>query len=150
MRPILEQNGTESVSEAEFQCLNHAWQQVKYVRELLAEIGFGEWVTRPTLMIGDNRNARDWASERMNTSGNIFFDRRYWTVREQVKLGRILPVWIAGPDNPADVGTKSIDKPVNEKLSPWLCGEAEIPIPKGTSVLCGPVGNPKERAGTYG
>ena len=140
----------QSVSEAEFQCLNHAWQQVKYVRELLAEIGFGEWVTRPTLMIGDNRNARDWASERMNTSGNIFFDRRYWTVREQVKLGRILPVWIAGPDNPADVGTKSIDKPVNEKLSPWLCGEAEIPIPKGTSVLCGPVGNPKERAGTYG
>ena len=81
----------------------------------------------------------------MNTSGIFFFDRRYWTVREQVKLGRILPVWIAGPDNPADVGTKSIDKPVNEKLSPWLCGEAEIPIPKGTSVLCGPVGNPKER-----
>jgi hypothetical protein len=36
-------------------------------------------------MIGDNKNARDWASERMNTSGNIFFDRRYWTVREQVK-----------------------------------------------------------------
>ena len=120
-------------------------------RCLLAQCFFGAVVIEQRdILIGDNRNARDWASERMNTSGNIFFDRRYWTVREQVKLGRILPVWIAGPDNPADVGTKSIDKPVNEKLSPWLCGEAEIPIPKGTSVLCGPVGNPKERAGTYG
>jgi hypothetical protein len=28
-------------------------------------MGFGDWVKRPTLMIGDNRNARDWANTRL-------------------------------------------------------------------------------------
>ena len=52
-------------------------------------------------------------TERINTSGNIFFDGRYWTARKKVKLGRVLPVSIGGSDNLADVGTNSIDKPVN-------------------------------------
>jgi hypothetical protein len=51
------------------------------------DMGFGEWVTRPTLMIGDNnRNARDWANEPMITDGNRAIEREYITIREKVVL----------------------------------------------------------------
>jgi hypothetical protein len=36
-----------------------------------------EYVTRPTIMLGGNRNARDWAIEDMTTDGNRMIDRKY-------------------------------------------------------------------------
>jgi hypothetical protein len=36
----------------------------------------------------------------------MMIDRKYCIVRRRVKLGEILPVWIDGKTNPADVGTK--------------------------------------------
>ena len=47
-------------------------------------------------------NARDWANERVLSEGNQHLDRHYFTVRERVSMGEILPIWIEGLYNPAD------------------------------------------------
>ena len=51
-----------SVSEAEYCAMYYAWKWTKWIREVLIDMGLGEYVKRPTLMFGDNRNARDWAT----------------------------------------------------------------------------------------
>eukprot|EP01047_Picozoa_sp_COSAG01_P100740 COSAG01_NODE_30553_length_613_cov_56.418288_2_plen_67_part_01 len=45
-----------------------------FQREVFIDMGLGEYVKRPTLMFGDNRNARDWAIEEMTTDGNRMID----------------------------------------------------------------------------
>ena len=47
-----------SVSEAEFMTLTHAYVWVKWVREMIIDFGFPEWVEQPTVMLTDNRNAQ--------------------------------------------------------------------------------------------
>jgi hypothetical protein len=132
-----------SVSEAEYCALYHAWKWTKWVREVLTDMGFGQYVQKPTFMFGDNRNARDWAIEDMTTDGNRMIDRKYRIVRERVKMGEILPVWIDGKTNPTDVGTKAqANAPMTESMIGQLTGLQEIPIPEGTEVLFGPVSNP--------
>ena len=41
--------------------MGHAAKWVLWLRNTIIDMGFGDWVKRPTLMIGDNRNARDHA-----------------------------------------------------------------------------------------
>ena len=135
-----------SVSEAEYCALYHAWKWVKWLREVLTDMGLGEYVKRPTMMFGDNRNARDWAIEEMTTDGNRMIDRKYRIVRERVKMGEILPVWIDGKTNPADVGTKAqANAPMTETMLSYVTGQHEIPIPEGVQVLFGPASNPTMR-----
>jgi hypothetical protein len=49
---------------------DHAWKWTKWVREVLTDMGFGQYVQKPTFMFGDNRNARDWAIEMPSQSSN--------------------------------------------------------------------------------
>ena len=70
----------QSVSQAEYQTLTHAWTSVKWVRELFKDLGLGQWVSKPTYCFGDNRNAKDWANDVMMTKGCRHFDRRYFTI----------------------------------------------------------------------
>ena len=72
------------------------------------------------------------------TKGCRHFDRRYFTIRQQVDEGDIMPVWIAGLENPADVGTKPIDGPTMEKHKHAWRGQTEIPIPTGSKIWFGP------------
>ena len=76
---------------------------------MIIDFGFPEWVEQPTVMLTDNRNARDWANESMITDGNRHIDRRYMLIREKVKLGHIKTVWMSRDWNISDVGTKAID-----------------------------------------
>ena len=40
-----------SVSEAEFMTLGHATRWILWLRKVITDMGFGEWVNRPTLMM---------------------------------------------------------------------------------------------------
>ena len=71
-----------SSSEAEYMTLTHAWKHVKWLRSLLQEMGLSYMVDSPTQMIGDNRNATDWAVEKMITDGNRHIDISYMKIRE--------------------------------------------------------------------
>ena len=134
-----------SVSQAEHQTLRHAWSYIKWLRELLKDLGLGQYVRRPTLCIGDNRNARDWANERVLSEGNQHLDRHYFTVRERVAMGEILPIWIEGLYNPADTMTKAINAQTAEQHMKYIYGQEEIPLPDGIKVWFGPPDQPALR-----
>ena len=85
------------------------------------------------------------SNESMITDGNRHIDRRYMLIREKVKLGQIATVWMSGDWNISDVGTKAIDVPTTERLTPLLCGFGELPIPAETKILFGPVERPERR-----
>ena len=64
--------------------------------------------------------------------GNRMIDRKYRIVRERVKKKEILPVWIDGKTNPADVGTKAqANAPMTENMISYLTGNQELPLPDG-------------------
>jgi hypothetical protein len=111
-----------SSSEAEYMTLTHAYKHVKWLRSLLTEMGFGYMVDKPTKMIGDNKNATDWAVERMITDGNRHIDIQYMKIREVVRKGEVEPVWIKGKMNPSDILTKAVDRTVIEELMKKLTG----------------------------
>ena len=115
-----------SSSEAEYMTITHAWRHVKWLRSLLHEMGFTDWVDKPTRMIGDNQNATDWSRELMMTDGNRAVDICYMKIREVVARGEILPEWIKGTDNPSDLLTKSVKKDVIDKLLRKLTGDELI------------------------
>ena len=135
----------QSVSQAEFETITHAWRDVKWLREFLKELGLSKYVEAPTPMIGDNRNARDWAMEDVMADGNRHFEHRYFTVRERVDAGEIMMHWISGKLNPADIMTKAVDKGATDALLPILQGRQEIPLPGDVKVWFGPYENAVHR-----
>ena len=125
--------------------LMHAYIWIKWVREMIKDLGFPEWVERPTLTLTDNRNARDWANESMITDGNRHIDRRYMLIREKVEQGIMTVAWESGDWNISDLGTKSTGTPTTTRLVPIIYEQEEIPIPAGQKVLFGPVDKPVRR-----
>jgi hypothetical protein len=109
-------------SEAEYMTITHAFRAVKWLKSLLTEMGFGWMVAKPIEMFGDNRNATDWAVEKMITDGNRHIDICYMKIRERVRRGDILPVWIHGKNNPSDILTKPVEKDVIDRLLSQLNG----------------------------
>ena len=97
-----------------------------------------------------NRNARDWALEDVMADGNRHFEHKYFTIRERIEKGEIIPYWISGKENPSDLLTKATDKGAVDALLPYIHGTKEIPIPEGLQVWFGPIecpelrGNPKQ------
>eukprot|EP01048_Picozoa_sp_COSAG05_P011112 COSAG05_NODE_1024_length_6123_cov_7.197709_4_plen_191_part_00 len=90
----------QSVSQAEFEVLTHGWRDLKWLVEFLRELGLGKFLEQPIAMIGDNRNARDWAMEDVMADGNRHFEHKYFTIRERVELGEVKIYWILGKDGP--------------------------------------------------
>ena len=45
--------------------MNHAYKQVKWLRELFKELGMGDLVREPTKLLGDNKQVGRWAREDM-------------------------------------------------------------------------------------
>ena len=106
--------------------LTHAYRHVKWLISLLTEMGFGWMVSDPIECYGDNRNANDWAVEKMISDGNRHIDICYMKIRERVRMGEILPVWIEGKKNPSDILTKAVEKAVIETLMGQLTGREPI------------------------
>jgi len=69
-------------------------------------------------------------------------------IREKVKLGHIKTVWMSRDWNISDVGTKAIDVPTTDRLTPLLCGYGELPISAQTKILFEPVERPERREST--
>ena len=135
----------QSVSQAEFEVLTHGWRDLKWLIEFLRELGLGKFLDQPIAMIGDNRNARDWAMEDVMADGNRHFEHKYFTIRERVELGEVRMHWVSGKDNPADIMTKAVDKATIDRRLPYLCGDTEIPLPDGLKIWFGPYGKAEFR-----
>jgi len=117
----------ESSSEDEYMALCHAYKAVKWLRSLLKEMGYGDLVEVPTIMLGDNKQAGRWSRYDMITNGNRFIERMYHKVKEGIEAGDIETRYIDTKLNVSDVFTKDVSKEVVRTLGPMLCGQTPWP-----------------------
>jgi hypothetical protein len=117
----------ESSSEDEFMALNHAYKAMKWLRNLMTEMGLGHLFEEPSVLLGDNVAAGRWAMEDMITSGNRFIERMYFKVREGVQAGDVEARYINTKLNVSDVMTKGASREVIAKLQAMLCGREPWP-----------------------
>ena len=83
--------------------------------------------------------------EDVMADGNRHFEHKYFTIRERIEKGEIIPYWISGKENPSDLLTKATDKGAVDALLPYMNGTKEIPIPEGLQVWFGPIESPELR-----
>jgi hypothetical protein len=57
----------------EYMALHYAIKQIVWMRQLMAEIGLVEFITHPTLVWADNKQANKLCTEDLVTSGNMYF-----------------------------------------------------------------------------
>ena len=118
----------ESSAEDEYMALNHCYKKAKWLISLFEELGWKErFMPVPMELRGDNKQAGRWGRENMITNGNRFIERMYMKVREGVRNGDILPVWIETALNISDVLTKAVPREIVEKLAPIMVGMEEQP-----------------------
>ena len=117
----------ESSAEDEYMALNHAGKMVVWLRNLFKEMGLGELVSKPTLMLGDNKQACRWSRTEMVTNGNRFIERQYHKVREFILAGDLETRYINTKLNVSDVFTKDVSREVIEALGPMLTGRKPWP-----------------------
>ena len=117
----------KSSSHNEYMALSHAAVETKWVRDLLIEMGFGEWVSEPTPVMGDNDQATKWSIEDMVTTGNKCIRVEYHWVKECVDEGDICPRRIDTTENVSDVFTKSLGWQTLDPLRDNLTGYGQLP-----------------------
>ena len=100
---------------------------VVWLRNPFKELGIGDLVSKPTLMLGDNKQAGRWSRTEMVTNGNRFIERQYHKVREFVLAGDLETRYINTKLNVSDVFTKDVSREVIETLGPMLTGRAAWP-----------------------
>ena len=94
---------------------------------MIEEIGYGELVSKPTEILGDNKAATIWANDSRITVKNRFIHKHYFAVRDILNAGTVSVKWVDTKNSPADVFTKNIPREVVEHLLPILSGYAELP-----------------------
>ena len=115
-----------SSTHNEYMSLSQASKDVEWIRQILLEIGYPLRKDHPTPMLGDNDNATLYAREDLITPGNKFIIQDYHYAKECVERGITCPRRVDTKSNISDILTKSVARPIHDKLSPLLCGLGEI------------------------
>tara|TARA_B110001454_G_C12638139_1_gene400010 strand:+ start:412 stop:1023 length:612 start_codon:yes stop_codon:yes gene_type:complete len=68
----------------EYMALHHCIKQVVWLRQLLHEIGLANYISKPTLVHADNKQANQICSEDLVTQGNMYFRTGYHYCKEAV------------------------------------------------------------------
>lgn len=89
-------------------------QEALHLRQLLSDIGFPQ--TEPTVILGDNQGALNWANNPQVSDRSKHIDVKYHFVREQVDLGSVLVQYVKTSDNLADGFTKPLPVPRHIEL----------------------------------
>ena len=104
-----------------------AAQELKHVRDLLKEMGFGDCVSAPSPILGDNDQTTRWSIERMVTTGNKCIRTDYHWVKECVQLGDICPRRVSTENNISDIFTKPLAGLPFMRLRDVLIGRSSLP-----------------------
>ena len=65
--------------------LHHAIKQIVWLRQLMEEIGLGAYLSQPTVVYADNKQANNLCKEDVVTAGNMYFRTGYHYNKEAVK-----------------------------------------------------------------
>ena len=121
-----------SASHNEYMALHWAARSVEWIRHLVTEMGFGEWVKDPTPTLGDNDTATQLSNEDMITPGNKYFLPMYYYSKECVSRGAIISTRrVDTKDNISDLLTKIVTRQDIDRLRGMLTGNTTsfLPIP---------------------
>ena len=106
-----------------------------WLRQMLTEMGFGHWVTEPTVLLGDNDAATTLANEDIVSLGNRFYTKDIHYGKEQTSLGNVAPRRVPTDDNLADGQTKCLGGPKIASHVPQIKGLTKEGIPPAPPAL---------------
>jgi len=119
-----------SSTHNEYMALCQASKDVEWLRQMLHEIGYPIDLQIPTPMMGDNDNATLYAREDLITPANKFIIQEYHFAKECFERMQTCPRRVDTTDNISDVLTKSVARPIHDRLVPTLTGYGEkLPVP---------------------
>ncbi len=95
-----------SSTEAEYQAMAVAVQEILFFRELLGQLGFPQM--GPTPLLVDNKGAMDLAVSTKNHPRVKHISIKFHFVRDEVKNGKVSLKFVPTEDQVADVFTKPL------------------------------------------
>ena len=117
-----------STTQAEYQALAHCARAAVWLRTMFKEMGLGEYVSEPTILLGDCINANMLAKEDKVTAQNRHILMSYHYAKEMVESGEICPRRVTTKLNSSDLLTKANPRPDLQRLVPVLTGHGgELP-----------------------
>ena len=106
--------------------LHHAIKQIVWVRQLLDEIGLGAYISEPTRVYADNKQANNLCNEDVVTAGNMYFRTGYHYCKEAVQDEYVTVNYVNTSDNISDACTKALGPIKVEAFEPKLHGYEPI------------------------
>ena len=110
----------------EYMALHHAIKQIVWVRQLLDEIGLGAYISEPTRVYADNKQANNLCNEDVVTAGNMYFRTGYHYCKEAVQDEYVTVNYVNTSDNISDACTKALGPIKVEAFEPKLHGYEPI------------------------
>ena len=104
LQPIV----TLSTTEAEYVSATSAGQEILWLRNLFAELGFP--LQGPSSLCLDNQSALAVTKQPEHHGRMKHLDLRFYWLRDAVKAGLIAPRYISTKSMPADIMTKSLSR----------------------------------------
>ena len=110
-----------SSTEAEFIAAVTAAKTAKYIRSILADLGFKE--TNPTPIYEDNKPTIDIVAASKPTERTRHIDIRFFAIQDWVHKSKdIVLIHIPGKINPADDLTKPLGRVLHERHARYIMG----------------------------
>jgi transposase InsO family protein len=105
---------TRSTTEAEFIAAGAAGMEIRWMQNLLQELGYTP--SAPAKLYMDNQSSMSVAKNPEHHGKMKHLDLCYYWLRDEVSMKRILPLYLQTENMPADLLTKALPKPQVEKL----------------------------------
>ena len=113
----------------EYMALHHAIKQMVWLRQLMTELGLAAYVSKPTRVYADNKQANKLCSEDLVTSGNMYFRTGYHYNKEAVEHKFVRVLYCPTAINLIDCGTKALGPIKTEEVEPQLHGFEPVCLP---------------------
>ena len=107
--------------------LHHAIKQIIWLRQLFHEIGLANFISKPTLVHADNKQANSLCSEDLVTQGNVYFRTGYHYCKEAVRDLYVTIQYIDTALNISDAMTKALGSNKIKTFLDTLHGLVSIP-----------------------
>ena len=115
-----------SSTEAEFIAAVTAAKTVKYLRMIMADLGFPQ--TEPTVIFEDNQSAIHMINSGRPTERSRHIDIAYFAIQDWKQRGDIVMKHIAGVINPSDCLTKSLGWILHSRHTSRLMGYCGVGV----------------------
>ena len=112
-----------SAAHNEYMALHWCNRHVVWLRSLLVEMGFGDIVSKPTLVRGDNQAANTLCNDDIVTTGNQFIITPYHYNKECVRQQQVEILYVQSEQNLADIQTKGVHKNVISRIGSKATGQ---------------------------